>query len=66
MGVCEAYIANFTVTGVKNLSASDVFTPATTTPYSLLNRSYSRISTVFEHQILCSHFINVTTQTIKH
>ena len=54
-----------TVTDINDLGAGDIFALAITVPYRLLNRLYSLVSTVFEHQVLNGHFTDVTVETIE-
>ena len=51
---------------INDLGAGDVFAPTTTAPCSPLNRPYSRVSTIFKHQVFDRHFTDVTAMTIKH
>ena len=59
-------VRKLTITDISDLGADDVFASTATTPFRILNRLYSHVSTIFEHKVSDGHFTNVTTQTIKH
>ena len=66
LGSVRTIHRKLTITDVNNLGASDVFASATTTPWRLLNRIYTRVSAILEYQVLHSHYTDVTAITIKH
>ena len=54
-----------TTARINDLSAGNVSAAPTTKQCRILHRLYSRISTVFKHQVFYSRYTNVTKQTIK-